>query len=348
MWTRLFLLILLSLKVSSALSEVESSCMVCHSTKASERTCVSCHTSPLKPRLGRSVTNLYGNAPRFEEQNLKELEPFDPEGLSEYLKNPPIRRRHYAGMFVLNESQAFETVKSTREWQNPTIFKAQKELEKRGREIFQEKGCTGCHSDKGDAPLLPIGYPLYNFQYISKILKGQNVYYKDPAVSRTMPVYKDLSDDDMKALFSYLSLSRHRSIEELEDEVVLTHPDNRIYQATVKVFQQNGCLHCHGARDVKNTETKSIFGGQPELFKLNQVNGQLEVYPSRSLFKKDEKGKNRLVRALEARRKEWGGVPDLAVRGMPLTLPPLKNKDLRIVKEWVRADCPTPKEKLCS
>lgn len=347
MWNSLFILCLFIVASSSFSMEIAPSCRACHAERNEERECVRCHSSSLQPRSGRSVTGLYANAPQFNSHKMEKLKPFDLKGLSAYLQNPITRRRMFGGMYGMSEPMSKLTSSSFEQWSSPSTFQPQAELAPEGQRIFMAKTCHQCHGPQAKAALLPIGYPLYNFQYFAKLLAGASTYYKSDK-AKTMPLYIDLTSSEVQALYSYVSLMRPQSIEELSDSAGASRSGDLLYQDVTQIFRRNGCLHCHGAGESSVLATGNLFAGTPEKFRLLYANDQVEVIPSAALSEKDASGMPRLLSVLEARRAEWQGKTQGKARGMPLSLPPLKASEIYILKLWLKAGCPSPKSKLCT
>jgi quinol-cytochrome oxidoreductase complex cytochrome b subunit/cytochrome c551/c552 len=78
-------------------------------------------------------------------------------------------------------------------------------LVKKGRTLFDQNGCTGCHKLAGQGGA--VGPPLDGESARHPDLNWQIRHLKDPAdVTRgsTMPPYKQLSDSDLRALAEFL------------------------------------------------------------------------------------------------------------------------------------------------
>lgn len=319
-------------------------CQACHAREQNERSCVRCHVSPVVPREGRSAAGLYAAAPTFDSAVLARARPFDATGLALYLENPPSRRRHYGGMFVMGAAQARSTTSALASWTQRSSYQPDPSLQGFGEKLFAEQGCLSCHGEQGLAPRLPIGMALYNYQYFTAILAGEATYYR-AGQRPAMPAFPALSQTESKALYSYISLARIPAVEELQEGTLSSSNWLRLAKDVEGIFRRNGCAHCHSSSEQAQAEIKRTFGGTPENLQLAFDKDGIQL--SGAALRRDAHGSNRLIEALSERRAEWRGHNDASRRGMPLGLPALSDSELRTVRQWVKLGCPLPKQSVC-
>jgi mono/diheme cytochrome c family protein len=366
MWTKTFLTILLLHGSIAVAVTWTKSCHNCHGRDLSSQPsslepthespeCVRCHISRIRPTSERSYTGLYANAPQFNSQKMDHLKPFDPDGLEAYLKIPHHRRRKIGGMYAMDHDMSRKATEVFKSWTQATDFDPRLDLVPHGKLLFMSKGCVQCHGSEGSAPLLPLGHALYNFQYFSKVVKTGTTYYSSE-IKNLMPRYQNLVQEDLQAIYSFISLESPPAKEDLDDLHSSLKKGPLLYKSVLQVFLSNGCIHCHG-NDGSSSDAHKIFGGRPDLFQIKMLNKNAVAYQERTShdhvnpenFELNIRSKNRLIQVLEERRKEWNNPPkDSSQRGMPLTLPPLKSSELYLVKQWVESGCPTDSTKLCN
>lgn len=110
-----------------------------------------------------------------------------------------------------------------------------------------------------------------------------------------------------------------------------------------RVFHDS-CWHCHAepsfARGDGGPGNTGGFGFAGASVNLSSYESSLAGYRSAagarvSLFKPDDSGMPRLLHSLLARRDEEQGVFDDAIRGMPLGMPSLSDRDIQLVESWI-------------
>jgi mono/diheme cytochrome c family protein len=247
----------------------------------------------------------------------------------------------------------------------------------RGRELFGQLACAACHTGVGLGPRLRLGFPLLGRAYFGarvhagtgtrtaapvwqrrwEAVKGQLVASLTGLVA--MPAFADVSDADVDALYAFVSTDASDlpaapvaagASGPVAVDAAIRLPLFREVQA--KVFDTT-CRHCHSpdARDQGLIE--SVFGHIEGSAPLELPMSRLGLGPSDTLSRILSPGPgcsdSPLVQRLVARVAEWSGHPLAgAPRGMPLTMPPLSNDVIRLVRVWSAAGCPSDRGDLCA
>jgi mono/diheme cytochrome c family protein len=321
-------------------------CKACHDPVLEQRSCVLCHEKRAFAGIS-TPQGLYVAAPAFQDRKLRQWRVFDPEGLRLYLRRPEPRRGHHGSMPRFTAAQIDAISRLWSSWTKPTTFRPEPGLIEQGRRLFVGKGCSRCHGPQGPAPRLPLGAPLYTYGYFKRLLEGQPTYYGTPVSRQKMPIFDDLAEVDMKSLFSFVSLTTTDSVEVLDEIPLVANDTNTLIRELRTLWQRNGCLHCHGGSANSLGEIRRIFGGKPEVFRLVPSGDEIRIEALPKVLQRDKSGQNGLLRALEERHREETGQAENELRGMPLTMPALKPKDLRLVKLWVQKGCPQMGKNLC-
>lgn len=346
----------------------KSSCGACHAPTHRNDNCVSCHTAG-SVGSPREELGLYTDAPRFETSALNAAKPFSSAGLASYLIRPIDRRGSKGTMFQLRPRDAAQAAELFVDSLGPDTYNPEKEKVEAGRKSFEELGCVACHSDKTKAPLLPIGVQLFNFDFFARAVRSGRSYASDQSTKKKlMPSFATVSDLTLQELYSYVSLERPKSSREQDAYSSVSLSKEILFQAAMKVFASNGCVHCHGSKTA-SFQVNRIFGGRSENFSLGlgRVTEQLQVNillpelhavgrktwqerlkPVASLaLSSQQDARSRLLASVKERAREVSVKDNELVRGMPLSLPALKPGEIRILERWVEQKCPTPDGDFC-
>lgn len=231
----------------------------------------------------------------------------------------------------------------------------------RGRQLLDDKGCSGCHTFSGvpalaSAPSLKglSGDALRAVELAPDLRHARTrmtpatviAWVTDPASiqpNTRMPKLM-LEPDEARDVAAYIlttplePLTKAKPIampEPLERKVSYTEVAEKLFDKT--------CRHCHGNPDVALGDggpgNTGGFGYQPrglELTSYERVNaGYLQGEERHSVFEKMPDGTPRLVASLLARHDEVAGLRREGVRGMPLALPPVPMEDIQLLVTWI-------------
>ncbi len=228
-----------------------------------------------------------------------------------------------------------------------------------GRQLLDEKGCTGCHTFSG-VPALNIqpGTAKAGPTALAPDLRHARerlapgtllTWITDPqSLKPDTPMPKlPLSADEARDIAAYI-YTAELSPAPAPTLVAMSPPeplDRKVtYEEVETKILGKTCRHCHGNPDVAVGDggpgNTGGFGYQPiklELTSYSRVHaGMLGSDGERqSVFKKGEHGTPHLVAALLERHREVAGEDDPDVRGMPLALPPVPMEDIRLLMTWI-------------
>ena len=245
----------------------------------------------------------------------------------------------------------------------------------RGRELFDQLACSGCHAGTGQGPRLRLGIPLLGRAFFRARVKlgagtsaapqiwqrgwqaqhGQLVPRLTDAV--VMPPHPDVTEADLDALYAYVAADRSdipaatpvRRVDRVDvpDSIRMS-----LFREVQKRVFDTSCRHCHSpeARDQRLIET--VFGEVPNAAPVELPMTRLAVSPSATLRRVLSPGPgcsdSPLLARLKARADEWSGhAVASAPRGMPMTLPPVDGDAVRMVAVWSAVGCPSDRGDLC-
>ena len=231
----------------------------------------------------------------------------------------------------------------------------------RGRQLFRSLACGTCHAysgagDVGGPPARPAsGRPspavvlAPDLRFSRRRLQPAAVadWLRDPAGLRPgtmMPTF-DLTEEAAEALAAFVLYAP------LEPA---TRPSGRLApepslgkvsfdDVSRRVFRKV-CWHCHSSPDFARGDggpgNTGGFGFAPRGLDLSSYAGvsagMIGADGERtSVFAQGPDGVPHIVRALRARVAEVQGAPVPGIRGMPLGLPPLPERDIRLVEAWI-------------
>ena len=249
------------------------------------------------------------------------------------------------------------------------------ELE-RGRTLYADLGCAGCHTGAGAGPRLRLGLPLLARAYVrARVRLGSTAAPRDwttadgKIVPRgatggvAMPAHSELSDADLDALHAYIASDRSDvpAAEPRLPAASIDVPDGirlALFRDVQRRVFDTSCRHCHSDDAEAQTIIQGVFGDAASdgdrraralALPVSRLPTPADSPSLRSALEPAPGcGASRLVARLRARAHEWSGEPAGAVRGMPLTLPPLPEAAIRLVEVWTAAGCPSDTGDLCT
>jgi len=245
----------------------------------------------------------------------------------------------------------------------------------RGRALFDQLACSGCHAGSGQGPRLRLGFPLLGRAFFRarvrlgagnasapqiwqrgwQAQRGQVVPRLADAV--VMPPHPDLTEADLDALYAYVASDRTdvpaaapvRPVERVD--VPASIRMSLFHEVQKRVFDTT-CRHCHSPDTRDQGLIESVFGQVPNAAPVELPMTRLAVAPNATLRRVLSPGPgcsdSPLLARLKARADEWSGhVVAGAPRGMPMTLPPVDGDAMRLVAVWSAAGCPSDHGDLC-
>jgi cytochrome c2 len=229
-----------------------------------------------------------------------------------------------------------------------------------GRELFETRGCTGCHAFGGArvavrpavpryttdtdrsvalAPDLRFTRDRYRSDVLEKWLMNPEAFQPNTRMPNLGLTSSDAADLASFILTSPLDPPTHVSVPArrplLDRPVTFAEVNERVLMKT--------CRHCHTdpdkARGDGGPGNTGGFGFEPRRLDLSSYAGVSAGFLDaegrrRSVFERLPDGTPRLVGALLARHAELAGAPG-AVRGMPLGLPPVGAEEIQLVESWI-------------
>lgn len=230
----------------------------------------------------------------------------------------------------------------------------------RGRELMDQKACTSCHAFSG-VPAFSSGEPapaqseLGRSAALAPDLRFTRERFRrdrllawllDPKSIKPdtrMPNF-GLSEVDARDIAAYV-LGAELAPQPSRTFVRLPVLSRRVSfdEVNARVFSRS-CHHCHTDADAAGGDggpgNTGGFGFAPRGVSFSSHAAVLAGYLDergrrRSLFEPMADGTPRLVAALLARHAESNEIPNAAVRGMPLGLPPLTAEEIQLVESWV-------------
>jgi cytochrome c2 len=230
---------------------------------------------------------------------------------------------------------------------------------RRGRELFETRGCAGCHEFTGASVKVRPKAPTFESETDRAVALAPDLRFtrarfrpdalkswiQNPAQikpSTRMPAL-GLNANDARDLAAFISktplddakISVPARLPILERRVSFNEVNERVLMQT--------CRHCHTnpdrARGDGGPGNTGGFGFSARHLDLSSYAGVNAGYVDaqgvrRSVFERGRDGTPLLVVALLARHAEQVGSPG-KVRGMPLGLPPLRAEQIQLVESWI-------------
>jgi cytochrome c2 len=233
----------------------------------------------------------------------------------------------------------------------------------RGRALFAERACGGCHrfddparidrAGAQDASAVTPHALAPDLRFTRQRFRSENLarWILDPQRIKPGTAMPALVRDegDARALAAYVLYAPLREPTRVEAPAMLPVLARRVswQEVSTAVFART-CRHCHADRDFAFGDggpgNTGGFGFAPRGLDLSSHNGALSGMlvgaERRSIFAVDDSGLPRIVRALRARQLEEAGQRDPDVRGMPLGHPALSAEQLQLVRSWIAAGRP--------
>lgn len=229
-----------------------------------------------------------------------------------------------------------------------------------GRELFETRGCAGCHEFSGSgvtahppapaftsdadrtlalAPDLRFTRDRYRPEALTKWLVNPSVIKSDTRMPNLGLTPRDAADLARFLLTAPLDpMPRRGAVARrpvLDRLVMFAEVNTRVLSRT--------CRHCHTdpdkARGDGGPGNIGGFGFEPRRLDLSSYEGISAGFVDargqrHSVFERTDDGTPILVAALLARHAEQNGAPG-ALRGMPLGLAPVGLDDIQLVETWI-------------
>lgn len=243
--------------------------------------------------------------------------------------------------------------------------------QQRGATLFVGSGCAGCHAGRTAAPRLRIGVALLSSAYFrARVRHGgppaeprwqrvwqsaANALHAIDAPRLTMPAHPDLSEQDLDALYAYVSRDRS-DLPSYQPEHAAPYVDvppelgRKLFRDIQQRVFDTSCRHCHASGRRDQQLVRRVFGtvkgGTPGVLPMSNA-----PTPSREQLRGvlgESCETSPLLLRLRQRAREWSGHAGAGeARGMPLTLPPLSEDAIRLVETWRAVGCPSDIGDLC-
>ncbi|MEM9191969.1 MAG: c-type cytochrome [Myxococcota bacterium] len=236
-------------------------------------------------------------------------------------------------------------------------------LRSEGRRLFRAKGCATCHRFSGargalagvlpievEAEVLVLGQQLapdlrFARERMQGALLARFIHHPESVTEASPMIRVPMTREEAEALASFVW---HEPLEAVElppmpEALPLLEREVEFAEVRERLFRKV-CWHCHSDPDYALGDggpgNTGGFGFVARGVNLAEYQDVMSGYrdPSgrrRSLFRRVDGGKPRIVAALWARHRELRGEIDPEVRGMPLGLPPIPVEEIQLLESWI-------------
>ena len=133
-----------------------------------------------------------------------------------------------------------------------------------GKALFAAKGCTACHGPEGQARMAGIPHlagqnAAYLLRQMTEIADGTR---SSPPVKPMQPVIAKTTPDERKALADWLAA---------QPAAMPAMGDLAKAEKGGLLFEDNGCIGCHGANGAKPLTDYPILAGQRKDYIATQI-----------------------------------------------------------------------------
>ncbi|MBS2015249.1 MAG: c-type cytochrome [Deltaproteobacteria bacterium] len=348
-----------------------------HAAAPQNKHCVHCHKDIMEDRFQASSASITRWKPRVKElADAPSLEAIgkrmNRRWVEDYLLQPSDLRPHlrqFMPRLAITPKDAKDIAAYLVPEDQP-LYEAMsakvKELEGadlgNGRKVLDSKGCGGCHTMTGVAPLQNSPPPAMDpkeFERAHKLAPDLRVTRKRMSVPRLFAWLKDpkgvksdsampkiaMTDAEVRDVAAYLLTAEITDPPKKPSVARLPVLTRKVTYKEVdeKVFHRT-CWHCHSEPDYAIGDggpgNSGGLGFKPRGLNLSGYEGIAagfvdDANERQSVFAKDAEGIPRLVKAMLARYDEENGAATGPVRGMPLGYEPIALEDIQLVETWI-------------
>lgn len=134
-----------------------------------------------------------------------------------------------------------------------------------GKALFAAKGCVACHGEAGAKPIpgspnLAGQNAVYLLRQMDEIVSGVR---SSPPLKPMKPVIDKTTPDERKALAGWLAAQKPAES--------ATGGDKAKMEKGAELFDENGCIGCHGADGLKPLADYPILAGQRKDYLMTQI-----------------------------------------------------------------------------
>ena len=262
---------------------VQGLCLGCHETpfrlqgaeKAEqgrvlfvEHGCHGCHEARTTENLPRMSTPFAGIGTKV----------FKPQWMYQWIKDPAaIRPRTRMPTFRLKDEEVLHIVAYLNGQEKLpkglATYRSEQASYTKGRDLFSEKGCVACHSDKRNEACLTDRVPnlsdaglKLSSRWIATWLEGPADLSPETAMPRLM-----LTDEERRDLTRYLKGLWPKEVEELLGEAPSNLPEGGDPEEGKRLVQLMGCYGCHLVQDMERLPLPGVEVGEVARKRLDEL-----------------------------------------------------------------------------